>query len=100
MIKKRNGLIELWRFLACISIAIYHFELIYLGESIYFSHFYIWVEFYFILSGFFLALNADRNRDNISPMGYMLNEAKNYIQYILLHSFFVFWLRTYAHKRL
>lgn len=57
---KRCGMIELLRFFAAISIAIYHFEYVCVGAPVYFQHNYIWVEFYFVLSGFFLVKNATK----------------------------------------
>lgn len=72
---KRCGTIELLRFIAAISIAIYHFEYICMGAPVYFQHNYIWVEFYFILSGFFLAKNASLG-GNVCSWGYALNQFK------------------------
>ncbi len=61
--KKRNPYIELWRFFAGMCIAVYHFEWIYIGNPVLFQHFYVWVEFFFIISGFFLALTASKAGD-------------------------------------
>ncbi len=62
---QRNGIIEFLRFIASLSILVYHFELIYLERSIHFMHLYIWVEFFFIISGFFLAKNINNKESAI-----------------------------------
>lgn len=87
-IGKRNGKIELLRFIAAISIAVYHFEWVYIGHPVYFVHFYIWVEFFFVLSGFFLASNCckseDQKRQFTDALPYTLNEwRKLYPMYCL-----------------
>lgn len=66
----RNGLIELLRFLAGIAIAVYHFEWVYMGAPVYFVHYYIWVEFFFVLSGFFLTANVVKKADAPSDEAY------------------------------
>lgn len=59
---KRNDLIEIARFIAILFIASYHFEILWSKDvERYLEHFYIWVEFFFVLSGFFLAINALKN---------------------------------------
>lgn len=55
---QRNGLIEYFRFFAAVGIASYHFEWVYVGQADRLQHFYILVEFFFVLSGFFLAQNC------------------------------------------
>lgn len=60
---KRSWKIEALRFIATMGIAIFHFEWIYIGHPVYFQHFYLWVEFFFVLSGFFwLKIVKKRNR--------------------------------------
>ncbi len=95
---KRDWMIEALRFLATCSIAMFHFKWIYLGHPVYFQHFYLWVEFFFVLSGFFLAKNAIENldKDNIfGPIEYTKKQAiKLWKPYILafIFSFFVYCL--------
>lgn len=74
---KRDWMIEGFRFWATCSIAVFHFEWIYLGSPIYFQHFYIWVEFFFVLSGFFCAKNALYNKEDSSfmPLEYVGKQA-------------------------
>ncbi len=75
--KKRDWRIELLRFVATIGIAIFHFEWIYIGQPIFFRHFYLWVEFFFVLSGFFLAKNVKTaDEDEYSSLKYCYNQAK------------------------
>lgn len=90
----RDSRIELLRFFATICIAIFHFEWIYIGNPVYFRHFYIWVEFFFVLSGFFLARNIDRANDDLfASFFYVIRQAKKmWPPYIIafLFSFVVF----------
>lgn len=51
----RNGMIEWGRFFAAVVIAMFHFEWVYLSHTVYLKHGYIFVEFFFCLSGYFLA---------------------------------------------
>ena len=60
---KRDGKIELVRFFAALSIATYHFEWVYIGHPVFLQHFYIWVEFFFLVSGFFLYFSKDEKGD-------------------------------------
>lgn len=73
--QKRDGNIELLRFMAGVSIAAYHFEWVYIGYPVYFQHFYIWVEFFFVVSGFFLALNA-KDEGDLSSYRYVFRQWK------------------------
>ncbi|WP_312650398.1 acyltransferase family protein [Aminipila sp.] len=78
----RDWTIELLRFMAAIGIAIFHFEWIYLEAPVYFRHFYILVEFYFVLGGFFLAHNVYLKEEKNEPytelesLKYMIKQAK------------------------
>ena len=56
----RNGFVEFYRFIAAICIALFHYEWVYMGTSRYLGHLYIFVEFFFVLSGFFLAQNCNK----------------------------------------
>lgn len=94
---KRDYLIEFTRFLATCGIAIFHFEWIYLGHPVYFRHFYLGVEFFFVLSGFFLVQKAlDTNSENeYTPIEYTKRQAiKLWKPYILafIFSFVVYCL--------
>lgn len=91
----RDYRIELLRFIATMGIAIFHFEWIYLGKPVYFQHFYLWVEFFFVLSGFFLARNVEKgSRENeMESLQYTLRQAKKmYPAYIVgfIFSFIVY----------
>ena len=66
----RDYAIEVVRFIATVGIAIFHFEWIYIGHPIYFAHFYLWVEFFFVLSGFFLVRNILKK--NEEGIGYVV----------------------------
>ena len=64
---KKNGKLEFYRFVFCIAVLLYHAEKYIYGEPHYagvifglFSHGSIGVEFFFLLSGFFLARTAKR----------------------------------------
>ena len=72
---KRNGKIELLRFVFCISIIIYHISTRFYEKKIVFDDFklfhagYIGVEFFFIVSGFLLAKSAMKPNDAKLPLG-------------------------------
>lgn len=59
--KTRNGLIEFYRFLFALWVVYYHGFFIFKNE--YFSHGYIAVEFFFILSGFYLIKSIDKYKE-------------------------------------
>ena len=95
--KGRDWRIELLRFMATLGIAIFHFEWIYLGHPVFFRHFYLFVEFFFVLSGFFLAKNAKKNKseDDYASLKYAYGQAKKlWPPYFIafLFSFFVYCL--------
>lgn len=91
MKEKRNWSIEVFRFMATISIAIYHFEWIYLKKPINFIHFYIFVEFFFVLSGFFLAYNAIKDKKSKrDTLDYILIEIKKLFPIYLMGFIFSF----------
>ena len=61
--KEKNYTIEFWRFLGCIGIILLHFEGAVVGNDTplrWFRSDYLWVDFYFMLSGFFLYLSFRR----------------------------------------
>ena len=59
--KQRNSLIEFYRFLFALWVVWYHGFFIFKNE--YFSHGYIAVEFFFILSGFYILKAIDKYKD-------------------------------------
>lgn len=90
----RNLWIELCRFIASICIVIYHFEWLYIGKAIYFVHFYIFVELFFVISGFFLGKNIEKavdDEENIKALKYTYKQIKKlYLPYVI--SFVFSWL--------
>lgn len=87
MSKDRDGKIEILRFIAGLAIAIYHFEWVYFSRPIYFQHFYIWVELFFVISGFFIAFAVSKTYGggvNVSPFRYIfLRIRKIYPLYLM-----------------
>lgn len=59
----RNGEIEFWRWIFCLIIFIYHISLDRKGYAGLFNMGQIGVEFFYIVSGYFLANKADREKD-------------------------------------
>ncbi len=53
---RRNGFIGLMKYFAALCIAMYHFEWLYIEQPVFLGLFYIWVEFFFVCSGFFVCL--------------------------------------------
>ena len=62
MEKKRNGLVEIYRLLFCIWVMYYH-NVFYWDEFNGFSCGYLGVEFFFVLSGFFLIGSMRKTKD-------------------------------------
>lgn len=58
--KKRNGEIDILRAAFAIIILIYHCHIIYLKSANYFIRGYLGVEFFFLVSGYYLAKNAKK----------------------------------------
>ena len=99
--RKRNGLIEFLRFVACLSIAVFHYEWIYIGHTIYLPHFYIFVEFFFIISGFFLALEATKGKKSIyngNGVKYAFNQLKKLYTLYIIAFLIIFFLNNNISK--
>lgn len=88
--KKRNGFISLWKFIFCIAIALYHVA--YFNESGDVSLFkagYIFTEFFFIVSGYFMAQKCyaqsyDPDRIGAETIRFIFGKIKSFFPYILL----------------
>lgn len=72
----KNGKIELWRFLFCIIIMMFHIgdsilglDYRFVGDVSLFSKGYFAVEFFFVVSGFLMASSAYKARDNKKSIG-------------------------------
>ena len=55
--KSRNGMIDLWKFIFCFLIAAHHLYFIYIPEPYPFLSAWIYVEFFFIVTGYFTAVH-------------------------------------------
>lgn len=94
---KRNYTIEFYRFITIILIAIFHFGIQYTGKFHWPKGGYLGVEFFFILSGFFLMKEANKN-EKIKEKSYsklsvnfLLNKLKRlYPDYLLIILIFLF----------
>ncbi len=64
--KKRNGEIDLLRFIFCIIIVIHHFNALYSFNM--FQRGYIGVEFFFLVSGYLMAKHVERMRSSPETM--------------------------------
>lgn len=86
---ERNAIIDIYKFTACICIAIYHYEWLYIGSPVFFTHFYIFVELFFVISGFFLARNIElTGREPIENAIFQIK--KLYPLYV--SAFFLSWI--------
>lgn len=97
--KQRNGLVELSRFIASVAICVYHYEWLVVGTPIFFVHFYIFVEFFFILTGFYLPelLENDNHKQSDFPIKYTYKKFKKMIiPYVLAYviSAIAYWIYT------
>lgn len=76
----KNNIIEFYRFIFILCICIMHFFTNYYGtlEIKYFGGGYLPVEFFFILSGFLLALKVDKSSENKSVFDFFLSKLKRF----------------------
>lgn len=95
----KNPLIELYRFVACLCIAVFHYEWMYVGSPVYFRHFYLWVELFFLIAGFFVAKSAGEHSETGAPPVDALQYTYRYVkklypQYLVAFgfSFAVAWV--------
>lgn len=93
---KRNPELELWRFLAAVIIMIYHSYI--LGwEGYPFSESgWFYVEFFFILSGYFITAHVRSRKNAESLWGGVFRRIKKIYPYLLLSAIWgciVFWFR-------
>ena len=64
--KKRNGEIDILRAFFAIIILIYHSHIIYLKSANCFIRGYLGVEFFFLVSGYYLAKNAKTSDTSVT----------------------------------
>ena len=101
----RNGDIELWRFLFCVAIVIFHFGSTVAPELPLFRTGRIGVEFFFLVSGFLMAKNAEKTRNNAMisnanlqggggkvSLEYVLGRWKRFYPEVVISYFFAFIL--------
>lgn len=93
---KRNYTVEFYRFITIIFIAVFHFGIQYTGKFHWPKGGYLGVEFFFILSGFFLMREANKDKikgesDSKLSVNYLLSKLKRlYPDYLLI--IFIFLL--------
>ncbi len=89
--KKRNGRIELYRFIFAIYVLLFHFEKYFMGEPslkdgfhlALFPHGSIGVEFFFLLSGFFMAKSIKKKRNSMmEEKGRIVSKPADWIRFI------------------
>lgn len=73
--EEKNWLIELFCFLAVVFTTLYHYEWLYLGFVQFMNHEYIWVEFLFCFSGYFLAKSQKAHPER-DPVSYVVSKIK------------------------
>lgn len=92
MKKSRNGLIEFVRFFAIVSIACYHYEWLYISRPVHLEYGYIWVEFFFVVSGYFLV----QNYNNKTPINYVYGQIKKLYPLYLAAFVFCFAIKNWG----
>ncbi len=94
----RKSSLSLARYVATICIAVFHFEWIYMKNPVLFGLFYIWVEFFFVMSGFFVGIyhiSCQRNLLYAISFWFKKQIKKQYPLYILA-AFINFIVQTFA----
>lgn len=113
--KRKNGTIEFLRFIFCMCVLLYHIEKYILGASsltegihlAFFPHGSIGVEFFFVLTGLFMAQSVDkelRNHSNFNlgddTIRFMFKKIKSIFPYHLIAFCFLFiitaWVNHYS----
>lgn len=94
---KRNGEIELLRFIFCILIVLFHCnkDIFHLLSAHHYTYAlsprgYIGVEFFFMLSGYFMAMGIDKNKKSAVPLG------TDSVRFIWKKYFGIFWYHIIA----
>ena len=89
--KRHNGIISFWKFLFCIMIIMFHSYVFAPGnESLFFNKGYIAVEFFFIVSGFFMAKTALIKKDTSQThlgketFHFIFKKLKTFLPYAIL----------------
>jgi len=72
---KRATSIELIRFVVAIVVMLYHFFTIYIAGNGLVPFAYIFVEYFFLLSGFFMMKHIAERTDSMNPAAYVLHKA-------------------------
>lgn len=75
---KKATSIELIRFVAAIVVMLYHFFTIYVAGNGLVPFAYIFVEFFFLLSGFFMMKHIAERTDSMNPAAYVLHKAASF----------------------
>lgn len=109
-VKKRNGKIELYRFIFAVFVLFFHFEKYFIGPAplnkgihpAFFRHGSIGVEFFFLLSGFFMARSVEKiiksnENEKLEPAECIRFMWKKYTSVFPYHVIaFIFSFITYA----
>jgi peptidoglycan/LPS O-acetylase OafA/YrhL len=88
--KKRNGIISLWKFIFAVVIVLFHTKAFYTNNNIpVFKYGYIACEFFFIVSGFYFAKSVINEKYNNKIVGketinFILKKLKVLFPYILI----------------
>ena len=75
---KRATSIELIRFISAMVVMLYHFFTIYIAGDGLLPFAYIFVEFFFLLSGFFMMKHIAERSDSMNPAAYVLHKAVSF----------------------
>ena len=101
---KRNGEIEFWRAVFCMIVFIYHISLDFDSSTTIFKMGQIGVEFFFLISGLFMARSIDmkRNTESKEPLGIesLKFVIKKYVAFFPYHLFvfvagFIFYIQRF-----
>lgn len=95
--KARNGEFDLWKFFSMLIIVLHHSYGIFGNKRLYFAYGSIFVEFFFIVSGYFMAVSVSK-KEQVDPktlgtetVGFIFGKIKKLLPYLVFA-----WVNAFA----
>lgn len=102
MKKTRNGMLDVWRFVFCLLLGMHHLYHIFVPEPYPFKEAWVYVEFYFIVTGYFTAAHFSKidSAENVveDTISYTYKKFKNLFPYVFIAVTFQYIIECFATK--